>query len=90
MGLSQTESMLSFVLTRSDCHLNIIVIYYIKIDHVLLTVAYVSIVVINTLFLISVLRMKEAIRMKIEEVKSDGGMTSEDDIISRSGRRQYV
>ncbi|XP_052786369.1 multidrug resistance-associated protein 1-like isoform X1 [Mya arenaria] len=32
-------------------------------------------------------RLKESIRMKIDEVKSDGGMTSEDDVISASGRR---
>ncbi|WAR30067.1 MRP1-like protein [Mya arenaria] len=33
------------------------------------------------------LKHKESIRMKIDEVKSDGGMTSEDDVISASGRR---
>ena len=35
-GLSQTRSTLSFVYTRSDCHLTIItVLHWIKVDHVL-------------------------------------------------------
>ena len=39
---------------------------------------------------ISVQRVKDEIRSHVEELKSDGGLTSNDDGLTKSGRRRYV